>query len=50
LQQRIELRESLELAVGRIMARKKSCSAKNTSCVISNYRETVVNPLPGYDK
>jgi hypothetical protein len=33
-QQRIELRESPELAVGRIMARKELGCAKKTSCVI----------------
>jgi hypothetical protein len=31
------------------MARNKLDYAKNTSCVILIYSETVINPLPGYD-
>jgi hypothetical protein len=33
----------------RIMARKKLCGAKKTSCVIWSDGETVINPLPGHD-
>jgi hypothetical protein len=50
LQQRIELREPSELAVGRIKARKELGYAKKASRVISSYSETVMNPLPGNDQ
>jgi hypothetical protein len=33
----------------RIMARNELGYEKKTSCVIRNYNETVINPLPGYD-
>jgi hypothetical protein len=33
----------------KIMARKELGLEKRVSCVISNYSETVINPLPGYD-
>jgi hypothetical protein len=31
-------------------ARKKSDRGKETSYVICSYSETVINPIPGYDK
>jgi hypothetical protein len=44
-----DLRESPELAVGRIMARNELGCTKMTSCVFLSDSETVINPLPVYD-
>jgi hypothetical protein len=41
--------ESSESAVAEEVQERELGGAKETSCVICGYSETVINPLPGYD-
>jgi hypothetical protein len=45
----IEFSQVFTIARCRIMARKELDWENKTSCVVSGYSETVINPLLGYD-
>jgi hypothetical protein len=45
----IEMSPVFGIGSCRIMTRNELGGAKGTSCVIWNYNESVINPLPGYD-